>query len=127
MNRRFHLYPDNEMQQRLSLSASLVNVHRLEGFDEAISPFEVEISEAPDRMIVGSHQELVVRPPIPKDKLAAFGDVLVKFAKSHGLEGQNKVLFIDHSDARDDIPSTLTDEYRHLATMLGPHYLREAK
>jgi len=99
MNRRFHLYPDNEEEQRLRLSMSLVGIHKRPGFGETIRPFGVSVQEvAPDEQLVAeSWQELALRPPLPRERVAAFGDTLIGFANSLGLQGAEEVLFIDHT------------------------------
>lgn len=97
MNRRFHLYPHSEQEQRLGLSASLVGANRLEGFEEAIAPFEVTVTEVPkEGRVTDKRGELSVRPPLPKERIADFGSALVSFASSHGLDYHNEVLFVDH-------------------------------
>jgi len=98
MDSQFYLYPDGPQQQRLRLGASLVGIHLLEGFDEAIAPFEVEVEEAEERVILESRQELIVRPPIPREKISSFGEALVEFAASIGSAGSNEVRFVDHTD-----------------------------
>lgn len=99
MNRRFHLYPDTNEQQRLRLSMSLVDIHRREGFELAISPFGVDIQavDPDDQLLEESWQELKIRPPIPHEQIAAFGKALINFANSQGLQGSEEVLFIDHT------------------------------
>jgi hypothetical protein len=76
---------------------SLVNIHQEEGFEEAIAPYEVEVTEADTKKIDGSWQELIVRPPIPLDRTELFGRALVAFAEIHRDPGHNKILFIDHT------------------------------
>lgn len=105
MNRRFHLYPDTNEQQRLRLSMSLVDIHKREGFEAAINPFEVAVQEVDrdEQLIAESWQELTIRPPIPRERIAAFGESLVNFANSEGLQGAEEVLFIDHTMSDEEL------------------------
>lgn len=99
MMRRFHLYPDTAEQQRLGASLSLAHIHELDGFTEAIAPFGVAIERvAPEHQILDKWREYTVRPPLPKEKIKGFGEALVWFAESYGLDYHDGVLFIDHTN-----------------------------
>lgn len=118
MNQRFHLYPYSDQEQRLGLSASLVDIQELEGFTELIEPFAVSLTEVPeDRRITDKWGELSVRPPVPQEKIQEFGGALVRFAESHGLDYHDSVLFIDHTTG-----ATPTEELlkQALARKVGP-------
>lgn len=96
---RFHLYPFSAEEQRLGTSASLVYVHELDGFDEAVAPFDVNIDPVPrEDQVLGKWQEFSVRPPVPPERIRDFGDVLVRFAESHRLGYQDGITFVDHTN-----------------------------
>ena len=103
MNKYFHLYPDNAQQQRLRLGFSLKDLHQEAGFRDAMAPFGVEITEAePDEFIESlSHQELLIRPPLPKELIVDFGSAIVAFAYSRDRQGTQEVGFIDHTGERE--------------------------
>ncbi|HVX58921.1 MAG TPA: hypothetical protein VG964_04305 [Candidatus Saccharimonadales bacterium] len=95
---RFHLYPHAPEEQRLGASASLVYVHELDGFGEAIAPFGVVVEPvAPEDQVLGKWQEFSVRPPLPRERVKQFGDTLVRFAEGHSLNPDG-VAFVDHTD-----------------------------
>lgn len=123
MNRRFHLYPHSEQEQRLGLSASLVGANRLEGFEEAIAPFEVTVTEVPkEGRVTDKRGELSIRPPLPKERIADFGNALVSFANSHGLDYHNEVLFVDHVTPTDELLKQAIErkvgQRRHLSLVI---------
>jgi hypothetical protein len=101
MNRYFHLYPEDDTQQRLRLSMSLTDIHYEAGFADVIEPFGVEVTEPEERLVSQSWQELVVRPPIPSELVQQFGEAIVGFAYSKGREGTGEIGFIDHTGDED--------------------------
>lgn len=101
MNRYFHLYPEDEAQQRLRLSMSLTDIHYESGFADVVEPFGVELTEPEERLVSQSWQELVIRPPIPAEQIQQFGEAIVRFAYSKGREGTEEIGFIDHTGDED--------------------------
>jgi hypothetical protein len=95
-----HLYPDNQAEQRLRLSYSLKDIHYEAGFREAVGPFGVEIIEVPreEQLVSESWQELKVRPPLLKERVAEFGQALIGLAHEAGMRSLDSIIFLDHTE-----------------------------
>lgn len=99
MKSLIHLYPESNEQQRLRLSYSLQDLHFEPDFNNVVEQFDISLLEVPagEQLVPSSWQELTVRPPIPREKVEAFGRALIGIAVKSGRRSPGSIGFIDHT------------------------------